>query len=381
MKHFDLQAYLKDLETVVNIDSGNHYEPGTNAVADFFRKKYEELGFRTEIRYMNDNHAAPFLMVRNSDSAKIDVLMVGHMDTVFAEGEAAKRPFHIDGQGHGRGPGCIDCKGGCVLMYHLIKGMKEAGELNFNFCVAMNSDEETKSVFSRAYFEELAKISDRCFVFEPGRANWEFVKLRKSSYKYVVKCKGIPAHSGVCPEKGASAVLELSRWVDELYRRYFLLEEGTTVNVGSFSGGSDNGSVPDDAQFTASIVCITNERMDAIHREMLDIPNHPFDPRCQITVQSVSSRPSMTPTAETEKLIALFEEAGRETDQPGPVEMQVTGGGSDGNFIAVNDCPTVDGCGPCGAQLHTADEYLIIESIEKRFDIMRAVLLKIFPIK
>lgn len=381
MKNFDLQAYLQDLAAVVNIDSGHHNEAGTNAVANFFKQKYEALGFHAEIKYKDGYTAAPFLCVRNSNSKTIDVLMVGHMDTVFPVGTATERPFSIDEAGHGRGPGCIDCKGGCVLMYHLIKGLKEAGELNFNFCVAMNSDEETKSVYSKDFFAELAEKSDRCFVFEPGRANWEFVKLRKSSYKYVITCKGIPAHSGVCPEKGASAVLELSRWVDELYRRYFKLEEGTTINVGSFAGGSDNGSVPDDAKLSASIVCITNERMDEIHREMLDIPNHPFDPRCRITVEAVSSRPAMTPTAETEKLIALFEEAGTETDQPGPVEMQVTGGGSDGNYISVHNCPTVDGCGPCGAALHTADEYLIVESVEKRFDIMRAVLLKLFPAK
>lgn len=376
MKNFDLNAYLRDLETVVNIDSGHHHEPGTNAVAEFFRQKYEELGFRTEIKYCNDYHAAPFLTVRNSDSSTIDVLMVGHMDTVFPVGTAEKRPFSIDEAGHGRGPGCIDCKGGCVLMYYLLKGMKEAGELNFNFCVAMNSDEETRSTYSKGYFEELATISDRCFIFEPGRANWEFVKQRKGGNNYLVKCQGIAAHSGVCPEKGASAVLELSRWVDELYRRYFLLDEGTTINIGRFDGGNDNGSVPDYAEFTVSLRCMTNRRMDEIDAEIMDIPNHPFDGRCRITVDRLAVRPPMCPDEKTNALIRLMEEAGRETDQP--VEMLVTGGGSDGNFIAVFDCPTVDGCGPCGTFLHTDDEYLILESVEKRLDIMRLTLKKLF---
>ena len=81
-------------------------------------------------------------------------------------------------------------------------------------------------------------------------------------------------------------------------------------------------------------------------------------------------------TSLEDAIIRLMEEAGRETDQP--VEMLVTGGGSDGNFIAVYDCPTVDGCGPCGTLLHTDGEYLIVESVEKRLDIMRATLKKIF---
>ncbi len=376
MKNFDLQAYLKDLETVVNIDTGHYFEVGTNEVAEFFKKKYDELGFRTEIKYYQNNHATPFVTVTNTDCDHYDVLLVGHMDTVFAPGSAKERPFRIDEQGHGRGPGCIDCKGGCVLIYYLLKLMKEAGELNFTFCVAMNSDEELKSTYSRDYFEELAEKSDRCFLFEPGRANREFVSQRKGGNNYLIKCHGIAAHSGVCPEKGASAVLELSRWVDELYKRYFLLDEGTTINIGRFDGGADNGSVPDYAEFTISLRCMTNERLAEINKDILDIPNHPYDSRVTIESILLANRPCMTPDEKTFEIIHLMENVGR--DLNAPIEMLCTGGGSDGNFIALHDCPTVDGCGPCGSLLHTVDEYLIIDSIEQRLDIMRETLLRIF---
>lgn len=375
MNNFSIDEYLKDLAYIVNIDSGHFHEPGTNAVADYFKKKYEGLGFKTEIKCRDGHTSTPFFCARNSDSEKIDVLIVAHMDTVFAPGTAAERPFSIDEAGHGRGPGCLDCKGGCVLAYYLLKHMKEAGELNFNVCVAMNSDEEKGSQYSRDFFEELAQKSGCCFVFEPGRAHGEFVSQRKGGYNYIVRCKGIPAHSGADPEKGASAILELSKWVSRLYAELFKLEEGTSINIGRFAGGADNGSVPEYAEFTISLRCLDFEHMNKADELIMSMESNPFDSRCKISVERKKSRPPMTPNEETYKIIHLIEDVCREVDYS--TGMLVTGGGSDGNFIAPF-CPTVDGCGPCGSFMHVAEEYVDIESIEKRLDILHEVFMRLF---
>ena len=42
------------------------------------------------------------------------VLLLGHRDTVFARGTAAKRPFRVDGN-RGYGPGVADMKAGLVM--------------------------------------------------------------------------------------------------------------------------------------------------------------------------------------------------------------------------------------------------------------------------
>ena len=251
MKDFDLSAFLADLRTLCAIDSGHFNAPGTAAVADFFESRYRALGLKTERRYYDNNDFAPFLTARNSEDEQIDVLFVAHMDTVFPVGTGAQWPLEVDADGLAHGPGCIDCKGGCLSLYYLLRQMLQAGDCRFRFCVAMNSDEERGSAYSRPYFEALAKKSRYCFVFEPGRPNEEFVSQRKGGANYIFKCHGISAHSGVEPEKGASAILELSRWVNELYKLNDFAA-GTTVNVGRFDGGGDNGAVPDYAECTLS---------------------------------------------------------------------------------------------------------------------------------
>lgn len=376
MKNFDLSAYLRDLETVVNIDSGQADEAGANAVAQFFKEKYEALGLKVDIRYFKDNKATPFMTVRNSDSERIDVLLAGHMDTVFAHGTAAERPFCIDEKGHVRGPGCIDCKGGLVSMYYLVKALMESGNVNFNFCVAMNSDEERRSDYSRDYWDELAQKSDRCFIFEPGRVNEEYVEQRKGGANYLVHCYGIPAHSGVNPEKGASAILELSRWVEELYKEFFKLEEGTTINIGRFDGGADNGSVPDYAEFTISLRCMTVERYLEIDRRLHEMEANPYDPRCRVVIDNLVVRPPMFPHEKTQELLAVMREVCAEMDYP--FKTLSTGGGSDGNFIAHRGVATIDGCGPAGSNVHTPEEFMIVETVEKRIDVVYNTIRKIF---
>lgn len=145
MKDFDLSAFLADLRTLCAIDSGHFNAPGTAAVADFFESRYRALGLKTERRYYDNNDFAPFLTARNSEDEQIDVLFVAHMDTVFPVGTSAQWPLEVDADGLAHGPGCIDCKGGCLSLYYLLRQMLQAGDCRFRFCVAMNSDEERGS--------------------------------------------------------------------------------------------------------------------------------------------------------------------------------------------------------------------------------------------
>ncbi|MBE6996220.1 MAG: M20 family metallopeptidase, partial [Ruminococcaceae bacterium] len=81
--------------------------------------------------------------------------------------------------------------------------------------------------------------------------------------------------------------------------------------------------------------------------------------------------------AATQALLEQLRIAGGEVGQE--VQCIVTGGASDGNFIAPFGVATLDGCGPCGAGLHTRDEFLLTESVERRFVLMRRLLERLFP--
>ncbi len=208
--------FLRDLETIVNLDSGSGHAPGLAAVAGFFQQRFERLGWHTR-RIEFDAGAVPCLEVVNrrglGTDARLDFLFLGHMDTVFPQGTAARRPFSVR-DGRAWGPGVCDMKGGLVTMLHAAEAAEQAGIAGaLSIGMAFNSDEEVGSQGSRPWFEALAARSRRVLVFEPCRATGHRVLQRKGVADYEIRCLGRAAHAGVEPEKGANAVLELARQV------------------------------------------------------------------------------------------------------------------------------------------------------------------------
>jgi len=375
MKTFPIHEFLEDLKQLCAIDSGHLHGPGAEAVADFFQQRYQALGLATERLYYQGNANTPFLLVSNAPEPDYDVLFLAHMDTVFPVGTGEQWPLTEKEPGIVSGPGCADCKGGCLLVYYIIRHLLQEGKCNFRFRIAMNSDEESGSRYSRAYFEELAQHAKYCFVFEPGRANDEFVGQRKGGVNYLLRCHGVPAHAGVDPEKGASAILELARWVNELYKLVDY-ERGVVVNVSQFTGGSETGSVADLAQCKLNVRVLQEKDLQVLYDLLERLQQEPFDKRTHTEVIRTSHRPCMEPHEATFRLLKELELAGEQVGQK-PVWL-TTGGVSDGNFVSPFGVATLDGCGPCGGNLHTREEYLKTQSVAQRFAIMTALLQRLF---
>ena len=144
--HYD--QFIKDLETIVNIDSGSHYAAGIEKIVAFFQERFQKIGWMTT-NYSFDEGKVPCLEVANQPLSKndsaFDLLFIGHMDTVFKEGTAAARPFSIDGK-RAYGPGVCDMKGGLVTMLHIAEILHQTRAAdNIAIAMAFNSDEEIGS--------------------------------------------------------------------------------------------------------------------------------------------------------------------------------------------------------------------------------------------
>ena len=381
---FDLESYLNDLKTITAMDTGRYNESGVKEIVAWFQERFEALGLKTEIRQMESGGKyCPVLFISNMDSEKIlegtekfDVLTISHLDTVFDTEDLKTFTWKIDPDGILHAPGCIDCKGGSLLVYYLIREMMAAGEVNFKFVAAMNTDEEPGSNYSREYFEQLADRTTYCLVFEPGRANDEFVGVRKGGVKYHVVAHGIGAHSGADFEKGANAIVELARWLPKIYELTDL-EKGTTLNIAKADGGLNNGQVPDYADAYVRLLYLEPGEVDRVNRFLKEMAKNPVDSRCSLEVEELGThRPPMYLNDNSKALFKALEEAGSQTGNK--VEWITTGGMSDGNWVAHHNVGTLDGCGPCGANLHTHGEYLKTWTVGPRFDIMRRLLLNLF---
>ena len=324
--------FLKDLETLVNVDSGSGHAPGLAAVARFFQERFDRLGWHTQALDF-DGGAAPCLEVVNRKGhpadGRFDLLFLGHMDTVFPAGTVRQRPFSIR-DGRAWGPGVCDMKGGLVTMLHAAEAAEQAGFAGgLSICMAFNSDEEIGSRASRPWLEGLAAKSDRVLVFEPCRSTGQRVLQRKGVADYDIFCHGRAAHAGVEPEKGANAVLELAHQVLAV-TGFARPEADTTVSVTTIAGGTAGNVIPDFAQASFDDRIASLEEARRIEDSFQNITISGKAHGVRVEVRGEINRMPMVPSEATWR---LWEQIARIGEGLG-LEMKLisTGGGSRRKF-------------------------------------------------
>jgi glutamate carboxypeptidase len=349
------------LERLVNIDSGTYLKEGVNQIANIIVPKLHELGF--EVKQLPQTDFGDHLLARKEGTSMKRLLCIGHMDTVFPEGEAKRRPFRLDGD-KAYGPGVLDMKGGIVvLLYSLYALMKADPSLyqTLNLTLLFNSEEEILSPTSTPYVIREAQAADTVCVFEPARPEGQVVIKRKGAGKYYLTVHGKAAHAGSQPELGVSAIEELARAILE-FHALTDFEEGLTVNVGVVRGGSRSNIIAERASAEIDVRAVGQDHIDRIQNQFNRICR-PHRDGIRLELTGGIAFPPMLKTQRSLELLGLIQEAGRELGVE--IDEIPTGGGSDGNH-ASHYAPTLDGLGPQGTGTHSPDETLIVPTLLER---------------
>ena len=356
---------VETLARAVAIDSPTFPCAGTSAVASLFAGRYRALGAEVE-RLPGDHGAGDHMLARfrgaqGGKPGGPKVILLGHCDTVFPEGEAARRPFAVRG-GRAHGPGVADMKGSLVACLFALEalveeGFRPAGEV----LVLYDTDEERGNPSSRPHIERLGRDAAAALVIEPGRADGSGVSSRQGSVYYELSVRGVEAHAGVDPEKGRSAVAELAH---QILRVCALARPGGTVNVTGLSGGERPHIVAGRAACFIEARAETQATLDEMERELLALAGRPALEGTKLAFERRGGRPAMERNAKTDWLAGIAAEAAREAGFA--LAHTPTGGGSDGNYLSPLGVPVLDGLGPVGGNLHTEEEYLDLSTLPQR---------------
>lgn len=359
------------LEKIVNIDSGSYNKAGIDEVGKILTYEYQKLGFYAEIHYVENR--GNNIVLKHKDATNPKVLLIGHIDTVFPLGTVAKRPFKIEGD-IAKGPGVIDMKASHVMTLYSLKYLIEQNNDAYkNVVIIINTDEEIGSVASRQLIEETAKTVDRVLIMEPANEG-NMVTARKGGGKFFLKIYGKSAHSGMAPEKGASAIQELALKITKLHELTTL--EGIHVNVGLVNGGTSVNTIAPFAEAGIDLRFETQKQGELAKSKILEICSYAETPNVRVELTGDITRPAWKgEDKKTQELVALIKESASELG----IEIGVTssGGGSDGNFTGNLGIPTVDSLGPRGGNAHEESEFLVLSSIAERGQLLINVLNKL----
>lgn len=370
---FSLNDYLEELRPLINVDCGTYTVEGIEYIAAEFEKKYQVMEGWT-IKRIDCGKAGVGLEVRNKPQTEhIDVMMIGHMDTVFPVGTAAERPMSVDSE-KAYGPGVSDMKSGLLNVVYALRHLDPETLDKLSICVCMNPDEETGSLDSVDWIQETAKKAKNVLVAEAARADGGLVKARKGMARYKTTFNGKAAHAGNEPENGRSAITEMANWILAA-NAMTNFESGTTLNVGVVAGGAGANIVPDLATAIVDVRFWDNAEYDQVDTTLNGMIQTPFVEGVTVELTREAYKPSMVPSEQTQSLMAIVEQSAQELDID--ISWKEVGGGSDANNTAILGVPTLDGLGPIGAGFHSADEYLLLASIEPRIRMLIRVLEKI----
>ncbi|QOR66381.1 M20 family metallopeptidase [Cytobacillus suaedae] len=355
------EEMLQLIEKLVNIDSGSHDKEGVDRVGAILKEKYEEIGFVVEVREeeQHGNH----LVIQHKEAVDPKIILVAHMDTVFPKGTVAKRPFSIEGD-RAYGPGVVDMKSSQVELLYALKALVTTGTPGYeNVQIIINSDEEIGSPTSRELIEEKSQGKEYALIVEPARKDGSLVSSRRGGGRYKLVVKGKAAHSGIEPQKGRSAIEELAHKIIQLHGLTDH-EKGISVNVGLIEGGSSVNTVSPRAVAHVDIRISDMEQAKILQQKIDEICSTTEVSGTEVTMRGKISRPPMEKTEQSESLLQVIQEVGKEIGID--VQDTSTGGGSDASFTAANGVATVDGMGPVGGNAHSEDEYLEIPTLTER---------------
>jgi glutamate carboxypeptidase len=359
------------LSRLVEAESPSLVPGSVQAALELLAAELESAGLRT--RLVGGEGAGRHLLARPRIRGERCgyQLLLGHADTVWPVGTLRDMPARR-ADGSFFGPGCYDMKGGLVQLVFAVAALHDLGlEPRLAPVVFVNSDEEIGSVRSARYIRRLARSAARAFVLEPPAGPAGMLKTgRKGVERFEIVVKGRAAHAGTSPEAGASAILELSRQVQELFALSDP-EHGVTVNVGTIDGGLRANVVAPEASALVDVRAPNAAAATAVAHAIRSL--RPMGPGTTITVHSDAGRPPMPATDRNRALFRRAQRIARELGLDIDEAPQV-GGASDANLTS-DLTATLDGLGAVGDGAHSADEHVIVSALPVRAALLALLLL------
>ena len=313
------------------------------------------------------------LHLRVRPDAPIQMLFTGHMDTVYP----ADHPFQtVTARDDGtiNGPGTADMKGGLAVMLAALAAVEATGAgKRLGYEIVINADEETGSASSAGLIARSAEGKIAALTYEPALPDGTLAGARGGTGNFSIVVRGRSAHAGRNPEDGRNALVGAAALAIALTAAG---GPGLAVNPARIEGGGPNNVVPDLAILRvnfrpAAPADITRARA-AIDAAVVAIGR---DHDVRVEVHGGFNRPPKPVDAAARRLMDVVSAAG--TDLDIAVGWRATGGVCDGNNIAAAGVPVIDTMGVRGGAIHSAEEFMIVDSLAERAALSALVIARI----
>jgi glutamate carboxypeptidase len=365
----DLPWLMELIDSLVRLESPTTDKIAVNRCGAELARRLADLG--AVVTVIPNEAAGDHLRAEFGTGAR-QLLVLGHIDTVWPVGQLERMPLRI-GDGRLHGPGVYDMKAGIALaMLALRVLVRLTIPLRHRVVLLFTADEETGSATSRRIIEEEADRSAAVLVMEPPLSDGGLKTARKGVGRFWIEAIGVAAHAGIDPDRGASAILELAHQILAL-EQLRDPNRGVTLSVGLISGGTRVNVVPDYARAELDVRVGTMAAVAGVQETLAALRPHVSG--VTLRMGGGIERPPLERTSAVAELYLLARGVAAEIGRDLPEGS--TGGASDGNFTAARGVPTLDGLGAIGGGAHALDEHVVVEALPWRASLIAGLIARI----
>ena len=373
-----IESYLKEhveemflfLKQLVRFESPSTDPLSQSGIIEFLNENLESLGYYT--KHIPGVKTGGVFYARPLDKVKdLPVqLLIGHCDTVWKKSTLKTMPIK-ETEDRISGPGVFDMKAGITQMIFAIRALRSLGlHCPLTPVILINTDEEIGSFESVRAIRRLSKIARRAYILEPPLGfEGKLKTARKGIGKFTLKVRGKSAHAGLNPEKGVSAIVELSYHIQQLYALNDF-ERGITVNVGMIQGGSSANVIAEESMAVVDVRVHNMEDATYIQNEILKLT--PKYKGTTLEIEGGFGRPPMEKTSRNQRLWKMARDIGKKMNLD--LQESTAGGGSDGNTTSQYTA-TLDGLGTTGDGAHARHEFIFKEKLLERTTLLTMLLM------
>jgi tripeptide aminopeptidase len=353
------QRIIGEFIELVQIDSPSSKE---GAVAKVLVEKLKELGLDV---YVDDagvkagGETGNVIATLKGNREGKSVLFSSHMDTVSPC--LGIKPIIDEANGIIKSDGTTilgsDDKGGIAAILEAIKIIKENnidhGDIQIVFSIW-----EEGGLFGAKYLDYSKLNADYAFVLDSGGSPGEIIVKAPAQDKIEVKIKGRPAHAGLAPEEGISAVMVASRAIEKM--NLLRIDEETTANIGTINGGVATNIVMPELEIVAEARSLDNSKLDVQTQHMVDTfkaAAEEFGAEIEINTERMYGAFNVE---ENDEIVDMAKRAF--ANMGADVNVTSTGGGSDTNILNANGVKAIN-LGIGMKKAHTLEEYIAIEDL------------------
>lgn len=366
MTDINQQRLVDHFCELVRIDSESRNE---KQIAETLAEQLGALGFNVHKLAVPKEVSNGFNIYARLDGQLDDSIVLScHMDTVTPG--IGIEPIIEDGIIRSKGNTILggDDKSGIAAIIEAVRCIKTSNAAHKTIEIAFTVYEEG-GLFGSKNFDMSYIKSNHAIVLDTGGPVGTIVNSAPGQQKIVATIKGRPAHAGLAPEEGISAIGVAADAINQM--KLLRIDEETTANIGIIEGGQATNIVMPELRIVAEARSLNDDKLATQVAHMIDTFQSAANKHgAEVDIQSTRAYNAFVIADDhphIQKIKAAFEKNGITP------KTKRTGGGSDANNFNEKGLVTVN-ISTGMAKVHTTEEYIAVADMVKATEFIKTYL-------